>query len=251
MKLREEGQSGRHQGEHEVIEMNDVRSDGTVLVWDFPTRAFHWMLALSFLVAYVTSESETWFGVHLMSGVTLVALILFRLMWGIFGTRHARLTSLQLAPASVLRYLKSLLGPRPEHHVGHNPAGSVAIVLLLGLGLLTGVTGLSMYFELGGEWLKEIHEFCANAMLAVVLVHIAGVVVSSFLHRENLARAMVSGYKKGAPGDAAGRAHRGVAALLVAAVVAGWASYATGVFSVHVPAVMQERDGGHEGYDDD
>lgn len=231
--------------------MNDVRSEGTVLVWDFPTRAFHWMLALSFLVAYVTSESETWFGIHLMSGVTLIGLIVFRLIWGVAGTRHARFTALPLAPASVVRYLKSLLGPRPEHHVGHNPAGSVAIVLLLGLGLCAGLTGLAMYYEFGGEWLKEIHEFCANALLAVVLVHIAGVVVSSFLHRENLAGAMVSGYKKGSPGDAAGRAHRGVAVLLVAAVIGWWASYAMGVFTVHVPAVMQEEHGGHEGYDGD
>ncbi|MBX3686680.1 MAG: cytochrome b/b6 domain-containing protein [Rhodocyclaceae bacterium] len=231
--------------------MNHARSEGTILVWDFPTRAFHWMLAISFLVAYVTSESETWFGIHLMSGVTLVGLIVFRLFWGLVGTRHARFGALRVAPAAVLRYLKSLLGSAPEHHVGHNPAGSVAILLLLGLGLGAGLTGLSLYYELGGEWLKDIHEFCANALLAVVLIHIAGVVVSSFLHRENLARAMVNGYKKGGPGDAAGRAHRGVAMLLVAAVIAWWASYALGVVTVDVPAIMQEKHDGHEGYDHD
>ena len=79
--------------------MNHARSEGTILVWDFPTRAFHWMLAISFLVAYVTSESEAWFGIHLMSGVTLVGLIVFRLFWGLVGTRHARFGALRVAPA--------------------------------------------------------------------------------------------------------------------------------------------------------
>lgn len=227
--------------------MSATRPVENVLVWDFPTRAFHWMLALSFALAYLTSESERFFGIHLMSGITLAGLIVFRLLWGIAGTRYARFSALPLAPAAVIRYLKSLLGPKPEHYVGHNPAGSIAIVLLLVLGLASALSGLAMYLELAGDGLEDVHEFAANAMLAVVLIHIAGVVVSSFLHRENLVGAMLSGYKRGSPGDAAGPARRGVAMLLLVAVAGLWASYGAGVIAVDTPSVMQERHDGHDG----
>ena len=81
--------------------------------------------------------------------------------------------------------------------MGHNPAGGVAIFLLLALGLLISVSGLGLYWEIGDEdWFEELHEIAANVMLLVVGVHIAGVLVSSVLHKENLVRAMFNGYKQ-------------------------------------------------------
>ena len=96
----------------------------------------------------------------------------------------------------MLADLRSLLTLRPLHYIGHNPAGSWVIYLLVVLGLLTGVAGYATYNDVGGEWLEELHEGTANAMLTLVVVHVAGVVVSSFLHRENLVGSMVTGYKK-------------------------------------------------------
>lgn len=172
-----------------------------IRVWDFPTRLFHWSLATSFTVAFVTAESERWRDIHVFAGYTLLGLITFRLVWGLIGSRHARFSDFVRGPAAVLRYLRSLLSSRPEHHVGHNPAGGLVIVLLLVLGLASGASGWATYNESGGEWLEELHEGLANAMLALVAVHLAGVAVASLIHRENLVKAMITGYKKLGPGE--------------------------------------------------
>lgn len=167
-----------------------------ILVWDFPTRVFHWSLALSFAGAWLTAESERYRDIHMALGYTLLGLIVFRLLWGFVGSRYARFDAFLYGPKKVAGYLRSLLTPNPEHHVGHNPAGSWAIFLLLGLGLLAGISGILLFQEVGGEEaLEDVHEFAANNMLAVVLLHIAGVAASSLLHRENLVRSMVTGYK--------------------------------------------------------
>lgn len=193
-----------------------------ILVWDAPTRVFHWALALSFVGAFATADSERLRDVHVVLGYTVLGLIAFRLIWGVLGTRYARFSSFAFGPRALATYLKSLLALRPQHFVGHNPAGSIAVYALLALGLLTALTGYAHYNALGGEWLEDLHEGLANAMLAVVFVHIAGVVVGSLLHRENLARAMVTGYKRGNPTGAIRGARWIVAALLAAGIAALW-----------------------------
>lgn len=193
-----------------------------ILVWDIPTRLFHWLLALSFIGAYLTAESEYWRDLHVALGYTVVGLIGFRLVWGLVGTRYARFSSFAFGPSKVLAYLKSLLGKSPEHYVGHNPAGSWAIYGLLLLGLLSGASGYAVYEEIGGEWLEELHEFLSNAMLALVLVHIAGVLVSSRLHHENLVRGMITGYKHGEPGQGIRYKHWLVGGALLAVVAGLW-----------------------------
>lgn len=193
-----------------------------ILVWDLPTRLFHWLLAASFIGAFLTAESEYWRDIHVALGYTVVGLIGFRLVWGVIGTRYARLSSFAFGPAKVVAYLKSLLSASPQHYVGHNPAGSWVIYGLLVLGLLAGASGYATYNELGGEWLEELHEAAANAMLALVGVHVAGVLVSSLLHRENLVRSMIDGYKRGEPGQGIRRAGWLVGIGLILGVVALW-----------------------------
>jgi len=193
-----------------------------ILVWDVPTRAFHWLLALSFAGAFLTAESERYRDVHAMLGYTVLGLVAFRLLWGLIGTRHARFGSFAYGPRSVLTYLKLLLGRSPQHYLGHNPAGSWAIYALLGLSLLAGASGYATYQDLGGRWMEEVHEALANALLAVVLVHIAGVFVSSLLHRENLVRSMLDGRKRAQSGEPIRHPRRFIGVALVAAVVAFW-----------------------------
>ena len=151
----------------------------TVLVWDIPLRVFHWLLAGSFVGAFLTAESERWRDVHAVLGYTVLAMIAFRLLWGVLGTRYARFDALPLAPRRALACLRSVVSGRPAHHVGHNPAGSLAIHALLTLAAGTALTGLAAFTDVGGEWLGELHEGVANAMLAVVVVHVAGVVVGT------------------------------------------------------------------------
>lgn len=197
-----------------------------ILVWDWPTRVGHWLMALSFLVAYVTGDSEEWRLVHVMAGGALAGLVVFRLVWGLVGTRHARFAAFLRSPVAAGRYLLGLAAGRAEHHTGHNPAGAWAIVALLGLGLLAAASGWPVYQEIGGEWLEEFHEGAVNGMLAVVGLHLAGVVVGSVSHRENLARAMLTGYKLGAPDEALASARVWAVPILlgVAGYTAWWLS---------------------------
>jgi cytochrome b len=190
-----------------------------ILVWDLPVRVFHWLFAISFAGAFVTAESERFRDIHVALGYTALGLIAFRLVWAFIGSRYARLSSFAFGPRAVLGYLRSLLAFRPQHFIGHNPAGSWMIYLLIALGLVAGVSGYATYNDIGGKWLEELHEGAANAMLALAVVHVAGVVVSSLIHRENLPKAMVTGYKSGEPLQAI-RSGRWVTGLALAGVVA-------------------------------
>ena len=194
-----------------------------VLVWDAPQRVVHWLMAASFAGAWLTAESEHWRLLHVTLGWTLAGLVLFRIVWGLVGTRHARFGDFVRGPGAVKRYLGALVRGEPEHHVGHNPAGALAIVAMLGLGLAIVATGWASYDSVGGEWLEETHEVLASLMLAVVGVHVAGVMLASWLHRENLVAAMWHGHKLGHPEDAIRTAWRSVAALVVVAAAGFWA----------------------------
>ena len=192
------------------------------LVWDAPVRVFHWLLVLSFAGAYVTAESERWRLLHVTLGYTMAGLVGFRILWGLVGTRHARFASFVRGPAAVKRYLMSILRGQPEHHVGHNPAGALAILAMLGLALAIAGTGWSLYNDWGGHWLEEVHEAVANLMLALVGVHVAGVLLASQMHHENLPRAMIDGRKAAPPGEGVRSAWRSVAVLMIVAVLCFW-----------------------------
>ncbi len=198
-----------------------------ILVWDWPVRVGHWLLVVLFALAWLTGDSEEWRLVHASLGGGLVGILLFRLPWGWIGSRHARFASFVRGRQAVLDYVGGLLagpfGSREEDYAGHNPAGGWAILALLALGILTGATGWIAYQ--GEDWalFGEIHEFLATALLWVVLIHAAGVVVSSLGHGENLIGAMFTGYKLGRPEEAITQTHPfAVAALLGAGALCAW-----------------------------
>ena len=198
-------------------------NDRGALVWDAPVRIFHWLLVLSFAGAWLTAESERWRLAHVTLGYTMAALVAFRIVWGFIGTRHARFADFVRRPSAIRQYLRTLLSGRPAHHAGHNPAGGLAILALLVLIVATAASGFATYSDLGGKWLEELHEGAANTLLAVVGVHLVGVVVGSLAHRENLVRAMVTGRKHVPPSEGIRSAWRSVAALMVAATLGFWA----------------------------
>ena len=200
--------------------MNNIATK--IRVWDAPVRVFHWLLVLSFAGAYLSAESERWRLLHVTLGYTLGGLVAFRLVWGLAGTRYARFANFVRGPQAVLAYLRSLRTKLPQHHLGHNPAGAVAIVLLLLASVALVASGWAIYNDVGGEWLSELHELAANGMLLLVAVHIAGVLWASLLHHENLVRSMVTGQKNGAPADGIRRTWAALAVLLVLAVLGYW-----------------------------
>ena len=176
--------------------MNSTETEITsVKVWDWPVRVFHWTLAASVIGAYVTGESEDFERLHHTLGWVAAGLIAFRVVWGLVGTRYARFSEFIRGPAQVWAYIKSLRSGQPQHFVGHNPVGAVAVILLMGLTALSIYTGWLALAEDAAEWLEEAHEIAANTLITVVLVHVIGVLWSSRTHGENLLKAMLTGRK--------------------------------------------------------
>jgi cytochrome b len=180
-----------------------------VRVWDPLVRIFHWSLALAFATAYIVEDNLL--DVHVIAGYTVLALVATRLIWGVVGTRHARFSDFVRGPRQVLDYLRGAIRLRAPRHLGHNPAGGAMVLALLVSVGLTGLTGMAVYGaqELSGplapvmsgapaafgEAMEETHELLANLTLVLVVVHVAGVLFSSLLHRENLIGAMITGRK--------------------------------------------------------
>lgn len=191
--------------------MQNNSSSSSVRVWDPLVRIFHWSLVLTFAVTYLSGEVEE-VELHVFVGYIIAGLVLFRLLWGFVGTRHARFSDFVFSPATVLAYGRDLFRGRAHRYLGHNPLGGAMIVALLAMLTLATLTGLialgageqagplAPWVGAAGEQValafKEVHEVSANATLVLVALHIAGVVVSSLLHRENLVRAMFTGRKR-------------------------------------------------------
>jgi cytochrome b len=145
----------------------------TVKVWDLFVRLFHWSLVALFVVAYATGDEVE--RVHIAAGYSIAALLALRIIWGFVGPRHARF-----------------------RHLGHNPAGGLMIVALIVMLAATCATGYMMTTDAywGAKWVEETHEVLANATVALIALHVLGVLVASFQHRENLVKAMVTGRKR-------------------------------------------------------
>ena len=195
------------------------RSPG--LVWDVPVRVFHWLMVVAFSGAWLTSDSEAWRLTHITLGYTMAALVAFRLAWGFVGTRWARFSSFVRGPRAVMAYVKGMIRGSPHHHAGHNPAGAVAILLLLGLTLVVAASGWAVLDKIGGDSFEELHEAAAIAMLIVVGMHVAGVALGSWAHRENLVKAMITG-RKDVPRGESVKPQAGIGTLVVLAVLAFW-----------------------------
>ncbi len=164
------------------------------LVWDLPTRLFHWSLVVLVGLAYITAEAEdTLFRLHELSGYSILVLLLFRLLWGFAGNRHARFRDFVRGWTRVRTYTRTLLTGHPENHAGHNPLGGWMILALLGT--LATITG-SGFFAPGDGMGEELHEGLSGLLLALIGVHLAGVLLHSLLTGENLVRAMWTGRKQ-------------------------------------------------------
>ena len=185
-------------------------STNSVKVWDPFVRIFHWTLVLSFFIAYITEED--FLVIHSFAGYTVLALLLLRIVWGLIGTRHARFSDFTYSPQTIKAFIKDTLYLRAKRYLGHNPAGGAMILLMIISLLITTVTGLAIYGieeqagplaswytykdSLWGDVFEEIHEFFANFTLLLVFMHVAGVILESFIHKENLVKSMVDGKKR-------------------------------------------------------
>lgn len=179
----------------------------TVKAWDPLIRIFHWSLVLSFVIAFVTEDD--WMTVHIWAGYAVSLLIAFRLLWGLVGTRNARFTSFVRSRRAVVQHLKAMFTFKAPHYLGHNPVAAVMVILLLASIALVAFSGMvliagegqgplvdTLFSSWSGDWMEDLHEFLANFTLLLIFCHLAGVLFSSLVEGENLAKAMVTGRKK-------------------------------------------------------
>lgn len=179
-----------------------------VRVWDFPTRLFHWLTVLLVAGAYVTQQVN-WIDLHVRLGEILLALVLFRLLWGCFGSETARFRSFVASPAAALQHLRHVLRREPDLQVGHNPAGGWMVLLLLTLLLVETLTGLYVYNDIADEGplseivpaalanaISTLHAVGWDMLLAAVVLHVGAIAVYAIAKGHNLLGPMFTGRKQ-------------------------------------------------------
>jgi cytochrome b len=174
---------------------------GTVAVWDFPLRVWHWALAAFVLVACVTPN--TFDRLHRLAGYAVIGLLAFRLIWGWIGSRHSLFERISLKLRAAPRYMMGIMRGETGRYLGLNPAGAAMLIAMLGLLIIStasGVMQVSLRF-FGVGWVEITHALSSNAFIALIAVHVLGTVWMSVLQRENLIRAMFTGRKR-VPGSA-------------------------------------------------
>jgi cytochrome b len=205
-------------------------------VWDGPTRLFHWALALTLVGSFLTVQAGE-MRLHSYCGYTALTLVLFRILWGLFGSESARFATFLRGPRAVFAHLRHLLAGRPDHETSHNALGGWAVVLMLALVLAQGTTGLfandDILFDgplaslIGKEASDRVtgwHYRIFDALLIVVILHVVAVVAYR-LAGHRLIEAMVTGRKRLPAGARPPRLAGAAPAAAALAVAAGtvWA----------------------------
>jgi cytochrome b len=185
-------------------------------------RVWHGLLALSFAGAYITADMEHLRLVHVVLGYTAGGLWLLRLLWGFVGPRSARWSALWGKLRGLGPWLAAVRSGPPNWRQAQNLLLACSVALVLLALLPTVVSGYATYMGLSGDWLEEVHEFFGNAMLLAVLAHVGGVLLLSLLQQRNVAAPMLSGRVPGRGPDLVRHNLGGLAALLLALVLAFW-----------------------------
>ena len=181
-------------------------------IWDIPTRLFHWAIVLLVLLSF-TSVQAGWMEVHLASGYAVLALLLFRIVWGFLGSETARFRQFLVSPVKTVRYLRAIRKPAPDTQIGHNPAGGWMVLVLLLLLLVQVVSGLFNTEEYGkayaaaGPLVKyatkdqaslagAIHAINFAVLATVVVLHVLAIGAYARLKKHDLVRPMITGVKR-------------------------------------------------------
>ena len=197
-------------------------------VTDAPTRMFHWLFALCFVGAYLTSEGESLRALHVTLGYTLAGLLAFRVLYGLFGPRQARLSVLANKISAPLLWLRQLPQALARGQVNWQPGIQLVMALAMAGMLLIVLpitaSGYVMFNDLGGEWVEELHEVAGNAFLRLVLGHLALLLALSLARRKNLAMPMLTGRTPGKGPDLV-RSNRAWLALLILVAALAYGSW--------------------------
>jgi cytochrome b len=207
----------------------------SVFIYDLPTRIFHWSFAglflTSFFIGKTIDDEELLFSYHMLSGMVLTFIILLRVIWGIWGSEHAKFQNFDLNPLNLKNYFLGLIANSRERWAGHNPASSWAALIMMGLGLSLGATG---FFMVTGwkEQLEDFHEVAAHVFMIIVVIHIMGIIIHTIRHKDWIGLSMVTGNKI-LPSETSGitKSHFAVSIVFLGLAV-GFASYLNANFDV-------------------
>ena len=204
-------------------------------VWDLPMRLFHWLTVALVVTAYLTWRMK-WVNGHALAGETLLALVLFRIVWGFVGSDSARFVRFLASPSAAIRHLAHLFRREPDLQIGHNPAGGWMVVLLLGLLLaetLTGIVNNNDVADVGPlsfavpvfvlNAITDLHGLLWDALVGAAALHVTVIAIYAIAKGQNLLRPMLTGRK---PLPAEIRSPRIASPALAAVVMGGSAAVA-------------------------
>lgn len=182
-----------------------------VYVWSLPTRVFHALLAISILLAFISSEEDRWLDYHAIIGYGVLILLAFRFIWGVFGPKYSKFKDFPFGKKNVKEFLNNLFEEK-QKYIGHNPLASYVMVAMLVVCFLAVVSGalafgvqegkgiassLNNSFFKNMELFKSIHEFLSTLFLILLASHIGGVLSDRLLHKKHeTLNSIVTGYKK-------------------------------------------------------
>jgi len=196
------------------------------LIYDLPTRIFHWVFAglfvFAFFVAKTVDDEKPAFSYHMLAGVMLGGLVVLRLIWGLIGSKYARFSSFALQPKDLINYIKGTFSGEKKRWAGHNPASSWAAIIMFTSALMLAVTGALMTSGYK-EAFEDIHELFANAFLVTVLLHVAGILLHTFRHQDGIIFTMIDGKKDEVEGNSEITGHKSLAALILVVLILSFA----------------------------
>lgn len=177
-----------------------------IRIWDLPTRIFHWLLVLCIAFLVFSGETGNLFDWHQTAGIIVLSLVIYRVLWGFFGSTTARFSHFFYSPSSIIAYAKTLLNKQSKPHVGHNPLGGLMVFVMLALLLFQGVTGLfatdevlvegplfGLVDEGTADWLTGLHHSSAELLIPIVVLHILAIVFYRVYKKQNLVKPMITG----------------------------------------------------------
>lgn len=196
------------------------------LVYDLPTRLFHWgfsgLFLTAFAIAKLIDDDSPVFSYHSLAGLTLGFLVMLRIIWGFTGTKHAKFSGFVLQPRELLNYFKDIVTGHKKRWVGHNPASSWAALTMMALALGLGITGYLMTSGPDKEIFEDVHELLANGFFVVAIMHVLGIVLHTIRYQEMIGLSMVDGKKADVPAIETINSPKPAFGILLIALVVGF-----------------------------
>lgn len=199
------------------------------LIWDLPTRFFHWLLFSAVLGAFTLAElvdkDSPTFYFHVVLGVLAGLLVVWRIVWGFFGSKHARWGDLFFAPSAIAKYFKDVFYGKDSYYAGHNPGSAIVILGILSLVIATVFTGI---LNAQAEIFEELHEALPILLMVFVGFHVMGILLATKMNKVNYTLAMITGYKKANLDEAIKSSYFPAVLIMLVLVFGPWAYFVKG-----------------------